>query len=98
MEQDQIKKLEYERDRGIAAQQFLDTVKREGYFERVMMEVDNEYTTAIAGLSPADTQNFTILQARRQALYDPLNRVMMDITLGQQSKAQLDGEPVKGIL
>ena len=66
--------------------------------ERIDQELDEEICNAIAGLAPTAVENFTVLQAQRLSLYIPIQRVMADITLGGQAKAQLDGEPVKGIL
>lgn len=98
MGNDRTQDLEQQRDRGIKAQQFLESIRREGYFEKLVAEIDAEITAVIAGLDPLNTAAFTVFQAQRQALYAPLARVEADINAGKHASDILNGTPVKGIL
>jgi len=82
--------LEAQRLRGIQAQQFLEYLKTEGkYFTMLFEELDGELNVAIGGLTPMDRDSFTVLQARRQSLYEPLRRIEVDIQIGQRAAEEL---------
>lgn len=60
--------------------------------------MDENYMEEIAGLSPSDKERWSILQARRQALYEPFARVQADIEVGeiQEREAKIeDGQKVE---
>ena len=89
---------EEEIQRGIEAQHFLQFIDREPYFRKLFEELDKEYTKEILGLKPADTEKFTLLQTKRLALYEPIDRAKMDVVVGENAKANLDKPQGKGIV
>lgn len=97
MDQDQ---LEAQRLRGQEAEQFLEFLKTDGqYFVKLFEELNNELNTMIAGLDPQNTMAFTVLQAKRLSLYEPLNRVHADVQIGRKAAQELgflDGTPNTG--
>jgi hypothetical protein len=95
--EEQAKQYEAQVSRGISAQYFLDTLKEgDQYFMKLFEEIDKELNQAIAGLDPSNTTAFTIFQARRQALYEPINRVHADIDIGKRAGELLSGKIEEG--
>ena len=63
----------------------------EQYFKGVLDSIQQEIKDEIMGLSPHDTEKFTILKARLESLYDPLRRVEQDAQAGKMAWARLNG-------
>lgn len=84
--------------RGIEAQHFLQFIEKEPYFKSLFSELDEEYTAEILGLKPNDTERFSLLQAKRFALYEPIERAKMDVVVGENAKVNLDKPQGKGII
>lgn len=87
--------------RGQDAEQFMKFIQDgEKYFLKLLTECETEIANSLLNLSPESTMGFTILQAQRQALYEPLKRVYIDIELGKKAYARLTGTEDKttGIL
>lgn len=70
------------------------------YFKGVMDSIQQEIKDEIMGLSPHETEEFTILKARLEALYDPLRRVEQDIQVGKLAWMKISGivDQKEGIL
>jgi len=70
------------------------------YFKGVMAALQEEIKDEIMGLAPNQTERFTILKARLEALYDPLRRIDQDVELGKTAYARMTGTEDKklGIL
>jgi len=70
------------------------------YFKGVMAALQEEIKDEIMGLAPNQTERFTILKARLEALYDPLRRIDQDVELGKNAYARMTGTEDKklGIL
>ncbi len=85
-------------ERGLNAKNFLQFIEREPYFKNLFKELDEEYTQEILGLKPADTEKFTLLQTKRLALYEPIDRAKMDVAVGENAKTNLDKPQGKGIV
>ena len=91
--------LEKAIERGLSAQHFLQFIEREPYFKMLFQEIDSALINAIVGLDPNNKNTFTVLQARRLSLYEPINCVHRDIEIGKRASQELDGaEAQKGIL
>ncbi len=85
-------------ERGLNAKNFLQFIEREPYFKNLFKELDEEYTQEILGLKPFETEKFTLLQTKRLALYEPIDRAKMDIIVGENAKDNLDKPQGKGIV
>lgn len=81
--------LENAVERGLNAEHFIQFIDRETYFKTLFQEIDQNLVNAIVGLDPHNTAAFTILQAKRMALYEPINMVHRDIELGRRAQAEL---------
>jgi hypothetical protein len=91
--------LEKAIERGLEAEHFLQFIEREAYFKSLFQEIDQNLVNAIVGLDPHNTAAFTILQAKRMSLYEPINMVHRDIELGKRAQAEVLSEGQKeGIL
>lgn len=84
--------------RGIEAQHFLQFIDKEPYFKMLFQELDDEYTKELLGLNPFETEKFSLLQAKRYALYEPIERAKMDVVVGENAKVNLDKPQGKGIV
>lgn len=70
------------------------------YFKGVMDSIQQEIKDEIMGLAPHDTEKFTILKAKLEALYDPILRVGQDVLSGKAAWARINGleDKTMGIL
>jgi hypothetical protein len=70
------------------------------YFKGVMASIQEEIKDEIMSLSPHETERFTILKARLESLYDPLDRVAQDIRAGKMAWARMNSiiDKTEGIL
>ena len=55
------------------------------YFKGVLAGLQEEIRDEIMGLAPNQTERFTVLKAKLEALYDPLRRVEQDIEIGRNA-------------
>jgi hypothetical protein len=85
VEQPQVLTLDQQFERGQSAELFLRFITDNPYFKSLFSELDDEYTREIQGLDPLKKEEWAILQAKRLALYEPLNRVHMDISIGRRA-------------
>lgn len=91
--------LEAAIERGLNAQHFLQFIDREPYFKMLFQEIDTALINALLGLDPKNTDSFTILQAKRQSLYEPISCVHRDIEIGKRASEEIEGTAEqKGIL
>jgi len=85
--------------RGIEAQRFLQYLNEgEQYFKKIFEEIDRELIEAINGLDPSQQMEFTILQAKRASLYEPIKRVQMDRVIGIEERNRTEGKTSGGLL
>jgi len=86
-------------ERGQAAQQYLQFVKDNPYYSKLIQELDNEIVTEQLGLDPKEKDRWSYLQAVRTSLFIPVNRVYADMEIGQRALSESEGEqPSGGIL
>lgn len=91
--------LQQQADRGQEAQLFLKYIEDNPYFLSVMKELEEEYANKLLKLKPSETELFTIIQATREALYEPLKKIQGDKLFGEHSQNELEGKnPKEGIL
>lgn len=74
--------------RGLEAQHFLQFIEREPYFKAVFQEMDDEYVKDILGLDPQSKEKFALIQTKRHALYEPLNRIRQDVEIGKRAETE----------
>ncbi len=96
MNQERKQHLEATVTRGLEAQNFLQYMEREPYFKTLFNEIDNSYVSTILGLSPDKTGEFTMLQTKRMALYEPLSRAQYDVSAGQNAAEELESPEGEG--
>lgn len=89
-QQDRRKQLEREIQRGLDAKLFLSYLEREPYFKKLFEELDDKYTKELLGLKPTQTEEFSVLQAKRISLYEPMNMVHQDILIGEKATAEIE--------
>mgnify|MGYP001239075751 CR=1 FL=1 len=83
--------------KGIEANRFLQYMDEgEKYFKGIFEEIDEELCREINGLDPKQQMEFTILQAKRLALYEPIRRVTMDQAIGIDARDKLSGKNQHG--
>ena len=70
------------------------------YFKGVMDSIQQEIKDEIMGLSPHETEKFTVLKARLESLYVPLERVAQDVRIGKLAWMRMQGivDRTEGIL
>ena len=91
--------LENAIERGLNAQHFLQFINNEPYFKTLFQEIDSALMNAIMGLDPNNKEAFTVLQAKRMALYEPINCVHRDVEIGKRAMEELNGgNTAEGIL
>ena len=96
MNQERKNHLEATVTRGLEAQNFLQYMERETYFKTLFNEIDNSYVSTILGLAPDKTSEFTMLQTKRMALYEPLSRAQYDVSAGQNAANELESPEGEG--
>jgi hypothetical protein len=60
------------------------------YFRGLFDELAEEYDRQIRGLDPLKKDEWAILQAKRMSLYEPINRMEIDIILGRQAHEMME--------
>jgi len=83
--------LQEQVDRGNDADLFLRFIDEHKYFLNVLKEIEEELANSVLNLKPESKEQFTILQAQRMALLEPLKRIQGDKMLLDVSKEQPKG-------
>lgn len=83
--------LQEQVDRGNDADLFLRFIDEHKYFLNILKEIEEELANEVLNLKPESKEQFTILQAKRLALLEPLKRIQGDKMLLNMSKEQPKG-------
>ena len=99
MEDEQRRRLQDQVNTGHEAAMFLRYLDESKYFLNVLAKCETDLANKIMALSPDNTVEFTVLQAQRLSLYEPLKMAQSDKYFGELAQLELDGTaPQGGIL
>jgi hypothetical protein len=85
---------------GTEAETFLQFIQGENYFLKLMQSLEQDLLSQMMNLRPWQKDEFAVLKAQIENLYEPLKRVHVDIELGKQAFARMNGteDTTQGIL
>jgi len=92
---------ELQHQRGQDAEAFIRFVHEgEGYFLKTMEQIEAELKEQMLNLRPWQKEEWSILKAKYEALYEPMRRILLDIELGKSAWARISGaeDKMEGIL
>jgi hypothetical protein len=87
--------------KGQDAEQFLLSIQSGSqYFLNLLQEMERELFKQMMDLRPWQKDEFSIIKAQLENLYEPLKRVHLDIQFGKQAFARMNGvvDQTQGIL
>jgi hypothetical protein len=87
--------------RGQEAEAFIRELEEGNkYFLGVLQGIQQNIVDAMIGLKPLQRDEFTILKAQLECLYEPIRQIHADVLLGKQALDRINGvvDMTKGIL
>lgn len=92
---------ELQHQRGQEAEAFMRFVQEgEQYFLKTLEKIEGEIKEQIFNLRPWQKEEFTVLKAKLECLYEPMKHVLIDIELGKSAYNRITGtiDTTEGIL